>query len=51
MAEEENTNPESSESAENITETSSEEASTNAGLEALSILKEEPIVRPRESPL
>ena len=44
MAEEENTNPESSESAENITETSSEEASTNAGLEALSILKEEPIV-------
>ena len=49
MADEENTNPESSESAENITETSSEEASTNAGLEALSILKEEPIVEaPRE---
>ena len=44
MAEEENTNPESSESAENITETS-----TNAGLEALSVLKEEPIVEvPRE---
>ena len=49
MAEEENTNPGSSESSENITETNSEEANTNAGLEALSVLKEEPIVEvPRE---
>ena len=37
MAEEENTNPESNESAENITETSSEEASTNAGLSLIHI--------------
>ena len=49
MAEEGNTNHESSESSENITETKSEEESPNAGLEALSILKEEPIVEaPRE---
>ena len=49
MAEEENTNHESSESSENITETKSEEENTNAGLEALSVLREEPTVEvPRE---
>ena len=49
MAEEENTNHESSESSENITETKSEEESPNTGLEALSVLREEPTVEvPRE---
>ena len=49
MAEEENTNLESSKSSENITEINNEEENTNAGLEALSVLKEEPIVdAPRE---
>ena len=49
MAEEENTNHESSESSENITETKSEEENTNAGLEALSVLREEQTVEvPRE---
>ncbi len=49
MAEEENTNHESSESSENITETKSEEENTNAGLEVLSVLREEQTVEvPRE---
>ena len=49
MAEEENTNLESSKSSENITETNSEEENTNSGLGALSVLKEEQIVdAPRE---
>ena len=49
MAEEENTNHESSKSSENITETKSEEENTNAGLEALSVLREEQTVEvPRE---
>ena len=49
MAEEENTNLESSKSSENIIEINGEEKNTNSGLGALSVLKEDPIVdAPRE---